>query len=214
MTANTGQRGFTARIVQVFITSRLSLLLLIGSLLAGWVALALTPREEEPQIVVPLADIFIEVPGASAREVEQLAATPLEMLLREIDGVEYVYSASQAGSSLVTVRFYVGQNREDSLVKIWNKLLSNRDRIPPVVSGWTVKPVEIDDVPIVTLSLSSPSPLYEGYALRRLADELRDKLAAVADTGRIGVVGGSSRAVQVYPDSARLAAHDLSLSDV
>jgi len=214
MTANTGQRGFTARIVQVFITSRLSLLLLIASLLAGWVALALTPREEEPQIVVPLADIFIEVPGASAREVEQLAATPLELLLREIDGVEYVYSASQAGSSLVTVRFYVGQNREDSLVKIWNKLLSNRDRIPPVVSGWTVKPVEIDDVPIVTLSLSSPSPLYEGHALRRLADELRDKLAAVADTGRIGVVGGSSRAVQVYPDSARLAAHDLSLSDV
>lgn len=212
-TIKTG-RGLTARIVHIFITSRLSLLLLLASLLAGFAALALTPREEEPQIVVPMADIFIDVPGSTALEVEKLAATPLEMLLKEMDGVEYVYSASRAGSSLVTVRFYVGENREDSLVKIWNKLMSNRDRIPAVVAGWTVKPVEIDDVPIVSLSLSSASGLYEGYALRRLADELKDKLAAVEDTGRISVVGGLTRAVQVYPDSARMAAYDLSLSEV
>jgi multidrug efflux pump subunit AcrB len=214
MNPNRSERGLTARIVEVFITSRLSLLLLIVSLLAGLAALTLTPREEEPQIVVPLADIFIDVPGAGAEEVEKLAATPLEMLLREVDGVEYVYSASRPGASLVTVRFKVGEDREDSLVKIWNKLLSNRDRIPAVVAGWTVKPVEIDDVPIVTLSLSSASPVYEGHALRRLADELKDKLAAVADSGRISVTGGLTRAVQVYPDAARLAAHDLSLNEL
>lgn len=214
MSLNRTERGLTARIVEVFITSRLSLLLLIVSLLAGFAALTLTPREEEPQIVVPLADIFVDVPGAAAEEVEKLAATPLEMLLREVDGVEYVYSASRPGSSLVTVRFKVGEDREDSLVKIWNKLLSNRDRIPAVVAGWTVKPVEIDDVPIVTLSLSSASPGYEGHALRRLADELKDKLAGVEDTGRISVTGGLTRAVQVYPDSARLASHDLSLTEL
>jgi multidrug efflux pump subunit AcrB len=213
-TTESVKRGLTARIVELFITSKLSLLLLIASLLAGFAALVLTPREEEPQIVVPVADVFISVPGASAEEVEKLVATPLESLLREVDGVEYVYSASQEGEALVTVRFYVGEDREDSLVKIWNKLMSNQDLIPPLVANWTVKPVEIDDVPIVTLTLSSADPVYDGSALRRLADEMKDKLAVVPDAGRITVVGGEPRRVLIYPDSARLAAHGVTLLDL
>ena len=208
------ERGLTARIVELFITSKLSILLLIASLVAGFAALVLTPREEEPQIVVPVADVLISAPGARAEEVEKLVSTPLETLLREVDGVEYVYSASREGEALVTVRFFVGEDREDSLVKVWNKLMSNQDRIPPLVSSWTVKPVEIDDVPIVTLALSSSDPSYDAAALRRLADEMKDKLAVVEDAGKITVIGGERRQVSVYPDPARLAAHGTTVLDV
>ncbi len=208
------ERGITSRIVQTFITSKLSLLLLIASFLAGFAALVLTPREEEPQIIVPVADVLIAVPGASAEEVEKLVTTPLEAMLHEVDGVEYVYSASSENQAMVTVRFFVGEDREDSLVKVWNKLMSNQDRIPPVVANWSVKPVEIDDVPIVTLTLSSPDPTYDGPALRRLADEMRDKLALVENAGRIVIMGGEPRQIRVYPDPAGLAAHGLTLPDV
>ncbi len=207
-------RGFTAQIVKLFITSKLSLLLLIASLLLGVAALLLTPREEEPQIIVPMADVFVSAPGASAEEVEKLVATPLETKLREIDGVEYLYSASRPGEAVVTVRFYVGEDREDSLVKVWNKLMSSRDSIPSIVSQWTVKPVEIDDVPIVTFTLSSSNPRYDTAALRRLADELRDKLNTVHDTGPVNVVGGERRRVMIHPEPAKLAAHGITMLEV
>jgi multidrug efflux pump subunit AcrB len=212
--APTPERGLTARIVELFITSKLSLLLLIASFLAGAAALVLTPREEEPQIVVPVADVLVSAPGASAEEVEKLVATPLESMLREVDGVEYVYSASRENRALVTVRFFVGEDREDSLVKVWNKLMSNQDRIAPVVANWTVKPVEIDDVPIVTLTLSSPEAAYDGAALRRLADEMKDKLARVNDTGKITVFGGEPRRVMIYPDATQMAALGVTLLDL
>lgn len=207
-------RGITTRIVELFITSKLSLLFLIASFLAGFAALSLTPREEEPQIIVPVADVLISVPGSSAEEVEKLVSTPLESLLREVDGVEYVYSASRENEALVTVRFYVGEDREDSLVKVWNKLMSNQDRIPPVVKDWSVKPVEIDDVPIVTLTLSSASTDQDGSKLRRLADEMKDKLSLVPNAGRIVIVGGQQRRLMIYPDPARLATFNLSLDEV
>jgi multidrug efflux pump subunit AcrB len=215
MSAEPIKRGFTAEIVRIFITSKLSMLLLIASFLAGIAALMLTPREEEPQIVVPVADVFVRMPGASAEQVEKLVATPLETKLREVDGVEYVYSASREGEAMVTVRFYVGEDREDSLVKVWNKLMSNQDVIPPGVSDWAVKPVEIDDVPIVTLTMSSPNPVYDTAAfLRRLADEIKDKLSVVEDTGRITIVGGEPRRILVYPDAAKLAARGLTLPEL
>ena len=157
-TQSDARRGFTAKIVEVFITSKLSLLFLIASLLAGALALLATPREEDPQIVVPFADVFVEFPGASAEETENLVATPLEEKLWEIDGVEYVYSMSRPGEAVVTVRFYVGEDRERSLVKVWNKVMSNQDAVPSGVTGWIVKPVEIDDVPILLFTLSSPDP--------------------------------------------------------
>jgi multidrug efflux pump subunit AcrB len=207
-------RGLTARIVEVFITSKLSMLFLIASVFAGALALVVTPREEEPQIVVPFADVFVQVPGASAEEVEKLVATPLEEKLWEIDGVEYVYSMSRPGEAVATVRFFVGEDRERSLVKVWNKMMSNQDVIPPNVTSWIVKPVEVDDVPIVLFTLSSASSAYGALELRRIADEVLDKLARVPNTGRSSVVGGQRRHVTVYVDPARLGAHGVSMLEL
>lgn len=213
-TAPKPERGLTARIVEIFITSKLSILLLIASLCAGAVALIATPREEEPQIVVPFADVFVEFPGASAEETENLVATPLEARLWEIDGVEYVYSMSRPGQAVVTVRFFVGEDRERSLVKVWNKVLSSQDAVPQGVTSWIVKPVEIDDVPILLFTLSSPNPYYATAELRRVADEVLDKLGRVANTGKRWVVGGERRRVTVYADSAKLSARGVSLLEV
>jgi multidrug efflux pump subunit AcrB len=211
---NQPERGLTARIVEIFITSKLSILFLIASILAGAIALIATPREEEPQIVVPFADVFVQFPGASAEETENLVATPLEARLWEIDGVEYVYSMSRPGEAVVTVRFFVGEDRERSLVKVWNKVLSSQDAVPPGVAGWIVKPVEIDDVPILLFTLSSPDPHVGGPELRRIADEVLDKLGRVPNTGKRWVVGGERRRVTVYVDSAALVARGVSLLEV
>ena len=207
-------RGLTTKIVKVFTTSQLSLLFLIISMLAGAVALILTPREEDPQIVVPVMDVLIEYPGASSEEVEKLVATPLEVLLKQIEGVEYVYSVSRPGAAVVTVRYYVGQNYENSLIKTWNKMLSNQDLIPPGVTRWKVNPVEIDDVPIVLLTLSSQNNHYDSMALRRIADELIVAFRSVDNVGKSWVVGGEQRRVSIYADPARLAAHGVTLIEV
>jgi multidrug efflux pump subunit AcrB len=161
------QHAFTDRIVRTFLDSNLSLILLVLAVVLGAAALVLTPREEDPQIVVPLADVLVRFPGHSAAEVEQLVATPLEKILYQIDGVEYVYSMSRPDEAVITVRFYVGEDRERSLVKLYKKIDENVDIAPPGVTGWVVKPVEIDDVPIVTLALTgktltaaaAPTPL-------------------------------------------------------
>ena len=174
----------------------------------GAAALFITPREEEPQIVVPLADVFVRVPGASAEEVERQVSTRLEKLLYQIDGVEYVYSTSRPEMAIVTVRFYVGEDREDSLVKIYNKINSNTDQVPASVAGWVVKPVEIDDVPIMNVALYSDR--YDDAQLRRLAEEVEIRLQAVENTNRTYIIGGRPRTVRVELDSGRLAAHDLS----
>ena len=196
------------RIVEVFLRGNLSVMLLFLSLAAGAVALLVTPREEEPQIVVPMADVFVQAPGASAPEVERQVSTRLEKILMQIDGVEYVYSMSKPGLAIVTVRFYVGQNRENSLVKIYNKIQSNQDIVPPMVSGWVVKPVEIDDVPIVDIALYSDR--YDDAALRRLAEEVEIRLQSVKNTNKTFVIGGRPRQVRVELDPTRLAAHALS----
>lgn len=208
------RRGLTARIVEIFITSKLSILFLAASLVAGAIALVAMPREEEPQIVVPFADVFVRLPGASAEETENLVASPLEARLWEIDGVEAVYSMSRPGEAVVTVRFRVGEDRERSLVKVWNKVLSSQDAIPDGVSDWIVKPVEIDDVPIVLFTLSSPDPAIDTAALRRVADEVLDRVGRVPDTGRRGIVGGEPRGFGVFVDPAALAARDVSLLEV
>ena len=215
---------FLTAIVRTFLDSKLSLLLILFSLLAGAAALWVTPREEDPQIVVPLADVYVNFPGHSAAEVEQLVATPLEKLLYQIDGVEYVYSMSQENRAIITVRFYVGQDRERSLVKLFKKLDESSDAVPPGVTGWVLKPVEIDDVPIVTLTLT-PSPLSsggrgaggeaaDGYTLRRVAEETTQRLAALPDVSRAYVVGGEPRTVRVELDPVRLQAYGLSPLEV
>lgn len=197
-------------IVRLFLDSKLSLILIACSLLLGAAALLVTPREEDPQIVVPLADVYVRFPGRPAHEVEQLVATPLERLLYQIDGVEYVYSMSRENEAIVTVRFYVGEDRERSLVKLFKKINENLDIIPPGVASWIVKPVEIDDVPIVTLTLTGA----DSYTLRRVAEEATQRLAAIPDVSRAYAVGGEPRAVRVELDPDRLAAYGLSPLEV
>ena len=202
------EHGFTNRIVKIFLESNLSLILILLATVLGLTALGLTPREEDPQIVVPLADVYVSFPGHSATEVEQLVATPLEKILYQIDGVEYVYSMSRENQAIITVRYYVGEDRERSLVKLYKKLDENLDLVPPGVAGWVVKPVEIDDVPIVTLTLTAGSS--DDMTLRRVAEEVTERLAGVADVSRAYVVGGRPRAVQVLMNPDGMAAHNVS----
>jgi len=204
--------GLTARIVDLFLGSNLSILLLLASLAAGAVALLVTPREEDPQISVPMADIIVQMPGAGAAEVENLVTINLEKRLWEMEGVEHLYSVSRPSMAMVTVRFRVGYDGIKSLVQIYNKLESNRDAVPPGVTGWIVKPVGIDDVPILTFTLWSKTE--NDAALRRVGDEILHRMQQVPDTGRSFVIGGRPRQVRVLLDADRLAGHGLAPLDL
>ncbi len=192
-------------IIDAFLKGNLAVLLIIISLAAGAAALFLTPREEEPQIVVPLADVMVMYPGGSAQEVERLVSSRLERMLYQIDGVEYVYSMSRPGMAVVTVRFAVGQNREQSLIKLYNKLFQNIDKTTPGIAGWFVKPIEIDDVPIVNVALYSDR--YDEHVLYRVGEEVVARLQRIPNTAAITLHGGQSRVLQVYLDMERLAAY-------
>ncbi len=200
------------RLVRIFLESNLSIVLIILSLIVGAAALFITPREEDPQIVVPLADIHVSFPGHSAAEVEQLVASPLERLLYQIDGVEYVYSMSRDDSAIITVRFYVGQDRERSLVKLFKKLDESVELIPSDVEGWVLKPIEIDDVPIVTLAITGAEG--DSFALRRIGEELVERLSIVPKVSRAYVIGGEPRTFSIDLDPDRLMAYNLSLIQV
>jgi multidrug efflux pump subunit AcrB len=204
--------GLVQRTVRSFVTGPLSPVLLILALVSGVVSVLVTPREEEPQIVVPMADVHVSFPGASAEEVEALVATPLEKLLWQVEGVEHVYSVSRREGAMVTVRFLVGQDRERALVRLQSKIDAHRDQAPPGVAGWVVRPVEIDDVPIVALTLWSRTA--DAGRLRRAAEELSARLDAVPDLSRTEVIGGLRREVRVELDPEALAAHGLSPLEV
>jgi len=206
------EHQFTNKIVKVFLDSNLSLILILLATVLGLTALGITPREEDPQIVVPLADVYVNFPGHSAAEVEQLVTTPLEKMLYQIDGVEYVYSMSREGQAIITVRYYVGEDRERSLVKLYKKLDEHLDVVPPGVNGWVVKPVEIDDVPMLTLTLTSASS--DDMLLRRVGEEIAQRLAGVQEVSRAYVVGGRPRVVQVLLDPDEMAAHRVSPLEV
>ncbi|MBP8655639.1 MAG: efflux RND transporter permease subunit [Kiritimatiellae bacterium] len=206
------KHSITSGILQAFLKGNLSILLILISLAAGAAALLITPREEEPQIVVPLADVMVMMPGSSAEEVEQLVSSRLEKLLYQIDGVEYVYSMSRPGMAVVTVRFFVGENREDSLIKVYNKIFQNIDQTTPGIAGWVVKPIEIDDVPIVNVTLHGAGA--DTHQLYRLAEEVAQKLQTIPDSARISIHGGQKRVVHVYLDTERLAAYGLSAMEV
>lgn len=206
--------GLIPRIVSASLSGGLPVLVLLTALGMGTFALLQTPREEEPQIVVPMSDIIITAPTLSARQVERLVTTPLEKILTQIDGVEHVYSTSEDGGAVVTTRFYVGEDREDSLVKLYNKIFSNQDLIPQAVASWVIKPVEIDDVPIVIATLWSDTPAIDDYELRRLADELAISLQAVSDTNRIEVIGGRTREFRVDLDPTAMVARQTDIADI
>ena len=204
--------GLVARIVEQAVRGPLSPLVLVAATLAGVVAILFTPREEEPQIVVPTADVMVSFPGASAAEVETLVATPLEKLLWQLEGVEHVYSVSRREGAVVTVRFFVGQDRERALVRLSSAIEAHRSEAPPGVAGWSVKPVDIDDVPILALTLHSDA-LDEGL-LRRVGEELLARLETVPDVSKTAILGGLPREVRVELDAEALAARGLTTADV
>jgi multidrug efflux pump subunit AcrB len=205
MTAGLGVAG---RLAAAFIDSKLTPLLIVASLVLGAAALVALPREEEPQIIVPMIDVFVDVPGASPAEVEQRVTRPMEKLLWEVPGVEYLYSTSSAGQSMVIVRFLVGEDEERALVRVNQKLSGNADRIPPGVSPPLVKARSIDDVPVMALTLWGPR--YDDHQLRTLAAQVREAIAEVTDVSEITLIGGRPREVRVEVDPARLSAAGLS----
>ena len=202
------KRGFAGRVAAAFIDSRLTPLLIIAAVLLGVASVMVTPREEEPQIIVPVLDLFVGMPGASPAEVEQRVAVPMERLLQEIPGVEYVYSISRPGGALVIVRYQVGIKEEDGIVLTYNKMYSNFDRIPPGVSQPLIKVRSIDDVPILALTFWGAG--YDGYQLRQMAAEVRHVLEQVDNVSETSLIGGQRRELRVVLDPQKLAAYRLS----
>ncbi|HKZ16548.1 MAG TPA: efflux RND transporter permease subunit [Geobacteraceae bacterium] len=200
--------GFAGKVAHAFIDSKLTPLIVIASLLIGLYAVIVTPREEEPQIVVPMIDIYLPLPGSTPKEVEERVVKPLEGKMWEIAGVEYVYSMSGPGMGIVTVRFLVGEDMEKSLVKLYNKVMSNRGILPPGAGEPLVSPRSIDDVPILSLTLWSDR--YDSYTLRRVARELCDHLKKSDDVAETEIKGGLRRQMKVRLDTGRLAAYGLS----
>ncbi|MGZ4876655.1 MAG: efflux RND transporter permease subunit [Candidatus Angelobacter sp.] len=200
------------RIALSFIESKLTPLAITAALLLGAMAIWLTPREEEPQIVVPMLDVMVQMPGASPQEVEQRVSIPMEKLLREIPGVEYLYSISHPGMSVVIVRFYVGTREEDAIVKTYNKLYSNFDKIPPGVSQPIIKARSIDNVPILALTLWGAK--YDASQLRLIAGELEHTIEQIDDVSETSMIGGQPRAVRVVLDTNKLAAYGLTPGQV
>ncbi len=213
--SNSNRLDAVSRALGRFINTPGPIFIALVALALGAASLVLTPREEEPQIVVPLADVMVRAPGLSARQVERQIATPLENLLYQIEGVEYVYSMSRAGSAIVTVRFYVGEDREESLVKIYNQMFSNTDKVPEAVESWVVKPIEVDDVPIVIAMLWSEDPEQtDDHGLRRLAEEVVLKLQGIQNTNEVGVTGGRPREIRIELKPEALAARRTAPLDI
>jgi multidrug efflux pump subunit AcrB len=213
--------GLAGGMAKFFITSPLAPLLYMAMLLLGLLGLMATPRQEDPQISVPMIDLMVQYPGAEPDQVAALAVQPLERIMYEIEGVKHVYSASQRGMGVVTIQFEVGEEMESSLVKVNDKLESNMDRIPPGVKPPLVKAKGIDDVPIVTLTLWSEYdyngdgiPDVDDSQLRRLAQSVLQHIKEIPETGNSFVVGGRAEqvTVEVYPE--RLAGYGLSLAQV
>ena len=199
--------GVAGRLAAAFVHSKLTPLFIVASMALGVLAVVALPREEEPQIVVPMVDVFVEMPGATPADVEQRVTRPMEQLLWEVPGGEYVYSTSTAGQSMVVVRFKVGEPEEAALVRLNQKLEANADRIPPGVIGPIVKPRSIDDVPILAVTVWSAR--YGDDQLRALAAQLRDAIAEVTDVSEVTLIGGRPRQLRVDVDPARLAAYGL-----
>ena len=204
--------GVAGKIAQFFIDSKLTPLFIIAAILLGIASVIALPREEEPQIIVPMIDIFVKMPGASAKEVEERVTSPMEKLLWEIPGVEYVYSTSSPGMSMAVVRFYVGQDEEKSIVRLQSKLMANYDLIPWSVTPPLIKPRYIDDVPILSLTFWGEG--FDHYTLRRVAAEVENRVKRENNVAMTTLIGGERRQVQVLFDPVRLAAYGLDLEGV
>ena len=200
------------RIVRLFLSGPLSGIFIAAGIISGITALILTPREEDPQIIVPMADVEVAFPGYSPEETEQLVTRPLERLLWQMDGVEHVYSVSRRDGSMVTVRFHVGEDRDRAMVRLRDKIEENSNIVPQGVTGWRVIPVSINDVPIVTLTISSEK--YDAAQLRRFAEELVARLDSIPDISRTEIVGGYPRVIKIEPVVENMIAQKISIPEI
>ena len=207
-----GKLGVAGNMARAFVNSKLTPLILFTSIALGLGAVWLIPREEEPQIKVPMIDVLVSMPGATAKEIEERATRPMEKLLWEIPGVEYIYSTSSTGQSLAIARFRVGETPERALVRLNQKLQSNFDRIPHGVSNPLIKERSIDDVPILALTFHSNR--YDHLTLRRLVAQVDDTVKQVPMVAETNIIGGSVRQVRVLLDPARLASRNLSAAGI
>lgn len=206
------QLGLAGALAHSTVSSKLTPLFILGSLALGAFATILLPREEEPQIIVPMVDVIVQMPGASAAEVEDRVTRPMEQLLWEIPGVEYVYSTSQPDSGMCIVRYKVGTNEEQALVRVYNKLFSHYDLIPPGASQPLIKFRSIDDVPILALTFYSPR--YSPQEMRHYVAQVQAQVKEIADVSQTMIMGGLRREFRVELDPARLLAYRLQPGDV
>lgn len=214
--SNAPRLGISGRLARAFQANPLTPILAITGLLLGLVAVLITPREEEPQIDVTMANVFVPFAGAPAQDVENLVAYPLEQVLAEIEGVKHVYSISRAGVAVLTVEFEVGIPRQEAIVRLYNQVYSNADWAPPGlgVGQPLVRPMGIDDVPVMALTLWTDDPQRGGVELVEVAHSLETELKRVPGTRDVYTVGGPERAVVVELDAARLAAYGMSVEDL
>ncbi len=208
--------SISGRIAKKFLLTEITPLLALVGLLLGFFAVMVTPREEDPQINVTIANVFIPFPGASAQEVERLVSTPAEQVLSEIKGIKHIYSTSRPGLSILTVQYKVGEDRTDALVKLYNKIASNQDWLPQKLGVGLplIKPKGIDDVPIITITLWTKNENKSTADLTQVAHAVEAELKRVPGSRDIYTVGGSQRVVHVLLDSTRLAGHGISLQDL
>ena len=204
--------GISGRVARAFLQSRLTPLVTLAALAVGLLGILATPREEEPQISVPMIDVIAAMPGLSPREAENLLARPIEQRMLELPGVDHVYTASGEGYAMVTVRFRVGEDQERSVTRVHAKLAGASDAMPPGAMPPIVKPHAIDDVPVLTLTLHSARS--DGNALREVAVHLEDEIRTVPDVSETSVVGGESRQIRVTLDPARLTASGITPGEV
>ena len=197
------KNGFSGNIAKAFIQSKLTILLMIAFLLIGGYSTFLIPREEEPQIQVPMADIFIGYPGAEPKDVETKVAAPMEKIISNVKGVEYVYSTSMKGQVMLIVQFYVGEDVEKSMVKLYSELMKNMDKMPQGVTLPLIKTRAIDDVPVLSLTLWSEK--YDDYQLKQIGQELTNEVKKITDVSDINIIGGRSKEIKVFVDKNKMA---------
>jgi multidrug efflux pump subunit AcrB len=197
------QEGISGKIAHFFINSKLTILLMIGLMIIGIYSSFLIPREEEPQINVPMADVLVGYPGANPAEIENRVVKPLEKIISNIKGVEHVHSMAMNGQAVMVVQFYVGEDTERSYVKLYDELMKHENMFPRGVYKPVVKTRSIDDVPMLGLTLWSEN--YDDFQLRQIAEELTSEIEKVKDVSITKVIGGRNRELKVILDKDKMA---------
>ncbi len=203
------EKGFSGNIAKAFLQSKLTILLMLAFLLVGVYSTMLIPREEEPQIQVPMADVYLGYPGAEPKDVETKVAAPMEKIISNIKGVEYVYSTSMKGQTMLIVQFYVGEDVERSLVKLYSELMKNMDKMPAGVTMPLIKTRAIDDVPVLGLTLWSEH--YDDYRIKQIGQQLTNEIKKITDVSDINILGGRNRQLKVVVDKDKMAQNHVDL---